>query len=419
MTTQHPATAHPLTEGDTPYHKAALGFRNYWYPALKSKEVTHRPVRKVLLGEPIAFTRRGAKVYAMIDECPHRGARMSLGKDEFPGKDTVACRFHGWTFDMANGGVCVAALTDGPDSPVVGKIRLRMYPVEERKGIVWIWMGKGAPAPLEDDVPHLLLREDTMVKSRHNLVYGNWRYHAEGSAGGHFLMLHRDAAALRLQKMGAYNATHDAMEEDDPVDGGRALVEVTGDFRWTAHYPGLGEWPPQRPWRFSRPPSRRGQGGTSIPVNGVKYITMKLPGYLRVRHFPQNGALYYEWYVPVDEDHYDYFQVSLHWPKNPMSWLWTNLWYYTWAAPIRKGLFNDQDKLMVRDNTDWHKRVGRHEPTPLYRPDIFPRKWIEFCNIYARGEGYADTGKAPPQAQQAKPIPTVAGGSGDEPRPKP
>ncbi|MBM3941047.1 MAG: Rieske 2Fe-2S domain-containing protein, partial [SAR202 cluster bacterium] len=93
----------------TPYERAVMGFKNYWYPVCGSREVTRRPRRVMLLGEPLALVRRRGKAYAMIDECPHRGARMSLGKDEFPGKDTVACRFHGWTFDMANGGVCVAA----------------------------------------------------------------------------------------------------------------------------------------------------------------------------------------------------------------------------------------------------------------------------------------------------------------------
>ena len=166
----------------TPYERAETGFKNYWYPACGSREVGRRPSRLVILGEPIALVRFKGKAYAMIDECPHRGARLSLGKFEFPGVAAISCRFHGWTFDLESG-TCVAALTDGPDSPVVGKVRLRTFPVEERKGIVWIWMGRIAPVPLEDDVPRMLLRDGSVVHYRWKVVKGNWRYHLEGGLG--------------------------------------------------------------------------------------------------------------------------------------------------------------------------------------------------------------------------------------------
>ena len=37
------------------------------------------------------------------------------------------------------------------------------------------------------------------------------------------------------------------------------------------------------------------------------------------------GAMLCEWYVAVDEDHYSYFQVNCHWPKNLVGRLWTHL----------------------------------------------------------------------------------------------
>lgn len=409
MKTNTAAAAVPASQ-DTPYHRAVLGFRNYWYPALKSREVGQRPMRKMLLGDPIAFVRNQGKVYAMVDECPHRGARMSLGKFEFPGSPAISCRFHGWTYDLRDG-KCIAALTDGPDSPVVGKVRIKMYPIEERKGIIWVWMGRSAPAPLEEDVPALLLRPDTIVRSRHATVYGNWRYHAEGSAGGHFQMLHRDAVGLLLHKFHARSASHAVEETTDDPDGGRILIEKTGEIRWKETYGDLGNWPPARPWRGLRAPSRRGKGGFAIPLHGVMYIGLRLPGFLRVRHFPMSRAMYYEWYVAIDADHYEYFQVSGHWPTHLWNRVWSWLWYYAWAAPMRKGRFNNQDKSMVRHNTEWEHRMGRHEPTPLYRPDVFPRKWIEFCNKYARGEGSEVMGTA---AKASREVTAIAGGSGEE-----
>ena len=159
------------------YERTVLGFRNYWYPACLDKDVKERkPKAMMLLGDEVVFLRRQGKVYALADECPHRGTRLSRGKREFPDTPTISCRYHGWTYDVTNGN-CVAALTDGPDSPVVGKVRVKTYPVEVRKGIVWVWMGRMAPVPLEEDVPPLVLRDDTWLNTRAKLVYGNWRYH--------------------------------------------------------------------------------------------------------------------------------------------------------------------------------------------------------------------------------------------------
>ena len=372
-----------------PYDRAVTGFKNYWHPALGEREVGRHPKRMILLGEPIAFVRRGRKVYAVQDECPHRGARMSLGKDEFPGTDTLACRFHGWTFDLRNG-ACVAALTDGPDSPVVGKVRLRTFPTEQRKGIVWVWMGRGAPVPLEEDVPYLLLRDDAMVKYRRRTVYGNWRYHAEGSGGGHFQMLHKDSLALLMVELFAANQGADPFWGQEGPDGDY-LIERVGPPVLRADFSGLGAWPPKRPWRLFRPNMEQALPDPQRFHHGVETITaMRLPGYLRVRNFPLPDAIYFEWYTAIDADHYQYFQVSCHWPRNPLQWAWINALYHLWARPVRKGRFNDQDKAMVRDGTDRAKRSGSHTPTPLYRPDAFPLAFREMCNRYARGEGLED-----------------------------
>lgn len=394
---------------DTPYSRAVTGFKNYWYPAIPARDVGRQPKRMILLGEPIAFVKRGKLVYAVQDECPHRGARLSLGKDEFPGTETIACRFHGWTFNLKDGR-CVAALTDGPDSPVVGKVRVRTYPTEQRQGVVFVWMGQGAPVPLEEDIPALILREDAKVKVRYRQVYGNWRQHAEGSAGGHFFMLHRDAIALLTQRLGAYNATGTAeLQEYDPVDKRMYLLENNADFTFQDTYGDLGPWPPRRPWRYSRNPARRGARGTSTVVQGIKHIGISLPGFLRVRHFPKNGAVYYEWYIAIDAHHYLYMQISAHFPNNLLHRAWVTLWYNLWAGPFRKGHFNNQDKAVVREGTDFEDRMGAHKPTPLFRPDVFPRMWIQMCNDFARGEGWKVAGSEAPSGAKVEQIPSYEG----------
>ena len=378
---------HGLEEKDkkTPYQNAVLGFRNYWYPIAESKLVRVRPIRRVILGDPIALFRRNGNVFAVIDECPHRGARMSLGKNEFPGTSTIACRFHGWVFDVDQGGKCVGALTDGVDSAVVGKARLRLFPVQELKGIVWIWMGSGSPVPIEEDVPNLLLRKDTVVKVREAQVYGNWRYHAEGGLGNHAAMLHADAIGRLFRRQFGISG--------DRAVGNTLVTDEDGTFLATDqqsgrrgvrspqyYYPDLGNWPPQRLWRRVNNDLRK-------PILGKTRVAgTHLPGFLRIPNFPMIGSLYYEWYIAIDPTHYLYFQVSAHWPKNPISRIWTHLWYKFWAGPIHKGRFNNQDKAMIGAQTDFAQRYGANRPTKLYRPDADPMDWIDMANKYVRGE---------------------------------
>ena len=404
--------------GGDPQHsvweRSATGLKNYWYPVCGSRDVKQRwPTRFTRLGLEIAMVRRNGKPYAFIDECPHRGYTMHNGKYEFPGSNTITCRLHGMTYDLADRGKCVAVLTDGPDSPAVGKFRLRTFPVEERKGILWVWFGNMAPVPIEEDVSTLIFRDDTLVKFRFRTVAGNWRGHAQQEAG-HFSMLHRDTIGLLFaQIFGHTGGRNPEVIRSD--DGGEYLVQQTGGPPvMRAEYPGLGHWPPKRLWRFMP------RTGGTVPLHGVNTRggSFRLPGTLRVINFPFNAAMLFEWYVAEDADHYTYFQLTCHWPRNPLSKLWTQFWYYAWGRPARKVRFNNQDKSAVAAQWRYWKKHGGNRPTRLYRPDAYNFALIDFVNERARGEGSAwkqreaDRAQAP-TAEAA--LPPVAGGSGEGP----
>jgi alkylhydroperoxidase/carboxymuconolactone decarboxylase family protein YurZ len=109
-----------------------LGFRNYWYPIMFSKDLKAKPVAERLLGDEIVLFRTNGKAYALANRCPHRGTPLSLGKSRFPG--TLSCAYHGWTFDVT--GQCVGALLEGPDAVLPRKGRVRSYSVEERAGLI-------------------------------------------------------------------------------------------------------------------------------------------------------------------------------------------------------------------------------------------------------------------------------------------
>ncbi len=373
----------------TPYERATLGFRNYWYPVCTSPEITEKPRAVKVLGDAITILRRDGKAYAIADACPHRGTQLSLGKCQVPGTPTISCPYHGWTFDVRTG-ACVAVLCEGPESKVVGRAKVRTYPIEEQKGIIWIWMGRSKPVPLEDDVPKLLLREDTVVRVRHNVRYGNWRFHAENLGGGHAQVLHREALGVYFQEVPAYPIDISGKVGAD-VDGENWVLQDTPKgVKFRDEYPGLGTWPPER-GGLRKKLSGAWAATSRSPMFGVNHYgsALRLPGIARSLHYPFAGCMYYEWWVAVDEDHYNYFQVSCGWPKTTRERVKWELKYRLYGEPFMVKRFNDQDIEMVRQTTDYVKRRGGSIMylSKLTKQDRFHIEWRRMVNAWARGEG--------------------------------
>jgi vanillate O-demethylase monooxygenase subunit len=113
--------------------------RNCWYVAAEAGEVTRAPLARLLLGEPVVLYRReDGSAVALEDRCCHRRAPLSKGKVI---GDRLQCGYHGFTFDAA--GACVAI--PGQDRVPAG-LGVASYPLVERHGFLWIWMGAAAKA---------------------------------------------------------------------------------------------------------------------------------------------------------------------------------------------------------------------------------------------------------------------------------
>jgi len=390
-TNDQPAEAVPRYDEIAP----EMGFREYWYPACLAKEISEKPLPMTLMGEPIMFLRRNGKLYALADECPHRGTRLSLGNCQFPGTNTITCVYHGWTFDVTNG-KCVAALTDGPNSAVVNKVSARTYPTTECQGIVWIWMGHQKPVAPEEDIPPLF-RQATIVKVVRRLAYGNWRWHVENPGMGHALMLHRSSLFMRVRTYPGFAKNIQPKLSDDGIDG-TWLCEYCDDVGMAAEFPGLGVWP--------QPTLGRGLVHEDMsPLHGVAAkVSLRLPGITRVTHFPINGAMYYEWFVQTDADHYIYFQVCCGYSKTLAERASFLARYHLWGHFSGMIRFNQQDLSMVANSQDFVNRHGSwNGPTKLYAPDCFQLAWRDYAARYAR-----DIAKRPAATANAS---TVAAGT--------
>ena len=113
---------------------AAMFLRNSWYVAAWGSEIGDRPFPRTILDEPVVFYRRvDGGVVALEDRCCHRALPLSMGRIE---GDGLRCGYHGLKFDHTGACVEVPGQSQIPPGAAVGA-----YPVHERWGWVWIWMG--------------------------------------------------------------------------------------------------------------------------------------------------------------------------------------------------------------------------------------------------------------------------------------
>jgi vanillate O-demethylase monooxygenase subunit len=116
---------------------------NTWYVAGWSEDLkTDALLARTFLDQPVVMFRddTGAP-YALQDRCPHRFAPLSVGK-LCDGSRAVQCAYHGLRFDGK--GDCVH--NPHGDGHIPSAAKVRSYPLVERYGILWIWMGDVAKA---------------------------------------------------------------------------------------------------------------------------------------------------------------------------------------------------------------------------------------------------------------------------------
>jgi len=168
--------------------------REYWIPACLASELEPggAPMRLMLLGEKlVAFRTPEGAVGIMDHACPHRCASLFYGRNE-PGG--LRCVYHGWKY--APDGQCLEQPNVPPEKSFAKRLKAQAYPVQERNGVIWAYMGKAeTPPPFTGIEATLLPQEDVRLSC--SLRRCNYLQVLEGEIDtSHFGFLHGGSVSL-------------------------------------------------------------------------------------------------------------------------------------------------------------------------------------------------------------------------------
>ena len=164
--------------------------RRYWHPVGLAADANATPRLIRILGEDLVLFRDGnGQPGLLYPRCMHRGASLYYGRVEERG---IRCCYHGWLFDAA--GHCLEQPCEPNTDIADGLARTRAnarqpwYPLEERYGLVFAYLGPAArqpPLPRYDALDDLgdgesIEADDSSIGSGGpQIVPCNWLQHFE------------------------------------------------------------------------------------------------------------------------------------------------------------------------------------------------------------------------------------------------
>ena len=111
--------------------------KNFWYAVEESRSIGRKPKKVVVMGQELALFRdQQGKLACLSNLCVHRGGSLA---DGWLDGDCVRCPYHGWAFDGS--GACREIPANVEGLPIPKKAHVDAYPVEERYGWVWVFLG--------------------------------------------------------------------------------------------------------------------------------------------------------------------------------------------------------------------------------------------------------------------------------------
>jgi nitrite reductase/ring-hydroxylating ferredoxin subunit len=303
---------------DTP---AGRLLRMYWQPAALVEELQEpRPVKAIrLLGEDLVLFRNLDSSFGLIQRhCPHRSADLAYGRLEPSG---LRCLFHGWLYDAK--GRCLETPAEPIGSTLRDGVRARAYPVAERNGILFAYMGDGTPPPFPEF--DCFVAPGSHSFAFKGLIECNWLQALEvGIDPAHASFLHR------------------FYEDEDPAAGyGRQFRGASANS----------EIPMTRLLReFERPRIEVERTDFGLRIFALRDIGESRT-HVRVTNliFPQAIAIplsaemtITQWHVPIDDEN-----------------CWWHAIFTSFGAPVDKAEMRRQ-RLQLYELPDYKPRVGRH-----------------------------------------------------------
>ena len=215
-------------------------FRSYWLPALLAEELPENdcpPVRVKLLSERLIAFRDTNGRLGLIDEfCAHRGISLWFGRNEECG---LRCPYHGWKYDVT--GQCLDIPSEPEHPGFAAKVKLKSYPLVERGGVLWTYMGPPAKQPPlpEWEFATVPLAQSFMSK---RLQECNWLQAMEGGIdSSHVSFLHRGdlnvdplfrGARGNQYNMGDLRPVFEVVESDGGLYIGARRNAENGCYYW-------------------------------------------------------------------------------------------------------------------------------------------------------------------------------------------
>ncbi len=282
------------------YVAAKYGFRNHWYPVKLSEEVREEtPIPVQVCGEKILLNRIDGQVFAIKDQCIHKGVPLSR-KIECYSKGTISCWYHGFTYRFSDGELC--GIVGVPESNVIGRKRIRTYQVQEAKGVVFVFIGDQdyAAPPLAEDVPPDFLDEDLAIRGRYQEVNANWRIGCENGFDSTHIFIHKNSVLIEdaslMLPLGLVPKNKGAFKMDEEEGHPKGVHDLFNPDTIIPQFEGKVEGEVVLTGAV--------QNENMLPES----ISVWLPGCLRVKPWPAAHLTQFEWYVPIDGKRHCYFQ---------------------------------------------------------------------------------------------------------------
>ena len=336
-----------------------------------------------IAGEHIALRRvvTNGRIYALQDVCLHRGVLISA-RPTCLTKDTISCWYHGFTYDLESGDLC--DIIASQEDPLIGKVSLRTYPVEEVNGMIFVFIGDedyprqplqcDLPPRVADDYEHRTaypLDEDTVLLGIRRHCVGNWRLATESGADPGHVMIHRLSALLLSQNLG-FPLSVKLKDKDSILVKDEDWPKGIGlDYTTLEHV---------------MENKRLGVKTYGTEVREGLNVTMYLPGVLYVENWPDYGLAQYEWYVPTDDKHHVYWQVLARTCKTAEERQDFKVQYDNcWEELALKSGFNDDDIFAREAMEPFYENEQGWQEENLFSLDQFVVEWRKLVVNHARG----------------------------------